>query len=125
MQANATAINGEAFYKYLTGQTNTLPGTILAVDVRTQAEIDDLSIPKILGDKLTLDVKYLEVSQLTAADKATLESTLGINDKQKILCMCKLGGRSVRAQGHLKGLGFDAINVEGGITGLKAYADSK
>jgi rhodanese-related sulfurtransferase len=73
-----------------------------------------------------LKLNYLkyELAQLQNLDKNGV-SNLGINGaSDKVLCFCRSGARSGSAQSHLTGLGFQAINVEGGIMGFSSYVNS-
>jgi len=61
---------------------------------------------------------------------ATLPDYLETLDRERqIVCVCRSGGRSARATEFLVEQGFDAVNLEGGMTawheaGLPMVADS-
>jgi rhodanese-related sulfurtransferase len=94
------------------------------LDVRTPSEISESSIPSLLGDKVILPVLYKEVSAFEGLNASQIQA-LGIDSTtDSVLCFCKLGGRSARAQAHLLNQGFKAVNVEGGIVAFSSYLET-
>lgn len=73
--------------------------SFLLLDVREQHEYDHARIP---GSKL------IPLGQLP-------QRVAELDKKEKIVVHCRSGGRSARAVEFLRGQGFDATNVAGGI----------
>lgn len=46
-----------------------------------------------------------------------------INVKGPIACICRSGGRSLKAMHLLKDAGFEACNVKGGVTAWQTHID--
>jgi rhodanese-related sulfurtransferase len=43
-----------------------------------------------------------------------------IPQDRRIVCVCRSGGRSARVTGYLRGLGYDVVNLNGGLTAWQA-----
>jgi rhodanese-related sulfurtransferase len=89
-------------------------------------EVDVLAASEGSAHTLLLDVREADEWQaghapaavwipLGELDRARME--LPIN--RRIVCVCKVGGRSARATEALTQMGFDAVNMTGG---MKAWA---
>lgn len=81
-----------------------LPAELVVLDVREQSEWDEGHLPGAVHIPL-----------------GSLPERLDELDSQaSILVMCHLGGRSARATAWLSGLGFQVVNLEGGIDAWQA-----
>lgn len=81
-----------------------LPTELVVLDVREQSEWDEGHLPGAVHIPL-----------------GSLPERLDELDSQaSILVMCHLGGRSARATAWLSGLGFQVVNLEGGIDAWQA-----
>lgn len=120
---NSESISTEEFYNTAT-DGSTGEESLVVLDVRTEGEIEENNITKLLGDKMKLTLLYCEVSQLCKLGMPQI-ADLGIDkEKDTVLCFCRSGGRSGRAQSHLLGYGFKAVNVSGGINAFSSYVNN-
>lgn len=122
MGQSGAKVSSAEFYQLATGNTNGENYVIL--DVRTPGEVASQNLNQLLGNKLKLNYLKYELAQLQNLDKNGV-SNIGIDAaSQKVLCFCRSGARSGSAQSHLNNLGFQAINVDGGIMGFSSYLNS-
>jgi len=114
-------VDSETFYKIMTQEIDPQGKQFVILDVRRQDEIDKMSIQSLMGDKNKLQVLFCGINIFEQMNKEEIINDVGIHETSSVLCMCAGGVRSEVANQHLRSLGFDSFNVEGGIWALAEY----
>jgi rhodanese-related sulfurtransferase len=93
-----------------------------AVPSITVGDVDELDNPLLLDVRESDEYEAGHAPEVMFVPLATLpERGHELPSDRPILCICRVGGRSARATAYLRGLGYDAINLEGGMKAWAAF----
>jgi rhodanese-related sulfurtransferase len=107
-------MSGYDMQKYIDSIVETPSWVIL--DVRELIEIKGKNLPK--KNKAGYDIPKIDIplDQVMKADAAKMETW--IPKTKTVYCLCASGARSSMSTAHLKKLGYNAMNISGGIYGM-------